>query len=140
MDLVGTVAEWLQRDAIADVVRSGQWADAAAIPGAASPWDSAATVVLGHPAAEVGTPVAWHSRVVCLGPRALQTLDHPDEDLSGPAAVVVRRARDGGQIEWLPIDTVAERISSRHDHDEECGRGVWRSSAALGRDGIVDAA
>lgn len=140
LDLVGTIAEWLRRDAVADGFRSGQWADAAPIPGAASPWDSAATVVLGHPAAEVGTPAAWHSRVVCLGPRALQTPDHLDEDLSGPAAAVVRRARDGGQIEWLPIDTIAGRIGCRHDHDEERGRGVWRSPAALVRDGIVDAA
>jgi hypothetical protein len=137
---VGTIAEWLRRDAVADVIRSGQWIDSAPISGAAPPWDSAATVVLGHPATEVGAPAAWQRRVVCLGPRALQPPDHLGEDLSGPAAVIVRRARDGGQIEWLPIDTVAGRIGPRHDHDEERGRGVWRSPVALGRDGIVDAA
>ena len=140
LDLVGTIAEWLRRDIVADVVRLGQWGDAAPTLGAASLWDSAATVVLGHPAAEVGTPAARLSRVVCLGPSALQSLDHFDEDLSGPAAVVVRRARDGGQIEWLPIGMVAGRVGVRHDHDDERGRGVWRSPAALGRDGIVDAA
>jgi cell filamentation protein len=53
----------LRLDAVADVVRSGQWADAALIPGAASPWDSAATVVLGHPAAEVGAP-NWSATTV----------------------------------------------------------------------------
>ena len=140
LDLVGTIAEWLRRDAGADVIRSGPWIDAAPNPGAAPPWDSAANVVLGHPATEVGAPAAWQRRVVCLGPRALQPPDHLDEDLSAPAAVIVRPARDGGQIEWLPIDTVAGRIGSRHDHHEECGRGVWRSPAALGRDGIIDAA
>jgi len=140
LDLVGTIAEWLRPDAVADVVRLGQWGDAAPTLGAASPWDSAATVVLGHMAAEIGTPMAWHSRVVCLGHGALQTLDQFDEDLSGPASVVVRRARDGGQIEWLPIGTVVGGGGSRHDHDEERGRGVWRSPATPGRDGIVDAA
>jgi len=138
VDMVGRIAEWLQWDADGEVVgRSGRWVDTLSTPGAAPPWDSAATVVLGHPAAEVGAPAAWRRRVVCLGPRALQPQDRLDHDLPGPAVVVIRPDRESHQFEWLPIDNVAGRFGCQ---DDERGHGVWLSAVSLGRTGIVDAA
>jgi len=138
VDLVDRIAEWLQCDGDVEVGRSGRWLDTPPIPDAAAPWDSAATVVLGHPAAEVGAPAAWRRQVVCLGLGALQSPHHLDDDLLRPAVVVIQPDREGRRIEWLPIDTVVRRIG--YERDEERCHGVWQSAVSLGRHGIVDAA
>ncbi len=138
LDMVGRIAEWLEIDGARESGRRHHWIDAIPAAGAALPWDSAATVVLGHPVAGVGASAAWRRQVVCLHPGALQPLGHLDDDLPGPAVVVIRPEREGRQIEWLPIDNVAGRIG--HEHDDERGHGVWLSAASLGRAGIVDAA
>jgi len=138
VDLVGRIAEWLQCDADREVGRSERWVDTPPTPEMAARWDSAATVVLGHPAAEIGAPAAWRRQVVCLGLRALQSLHHLNDDLMRPAVVVIRPDREGRRIEWLPIDTVAERFG--YEHEEDRGHGVWQSAVSLARHGIVDAA
>ena len=138
VDLVGVIAEWLERDGCRDVGKTDPWIDAFPTPAVAFPWDSAATVVLGHPAADAGGTTLSRRQVVCLGPGGLLSMERLEDDLRGPATVVIRPDSDGRQIEWLPIDAVAGRIGRWYD--DEPGHGVWLSAASLGRGGIVDAA
>ena len=142
VDLVSSIAESLDVEGDAETSKASREIDA--FPGwaGALPLDSAATVVLGHPAARAAGTLVWRRRVVCLGPGDLQPMDRLDDDLVGPAAVAVRPDGAGRQIDWLPIETVPGRLGCRHD--DEPGHGVWLSavaSASAGvRAGIVDAA
>jgi hypothetical protein len=138
VDLVGRIAEWLEVDDYQESGRTRQWIDAIPAPWTTLPWDSAATVVLGHPAAEVGASAAWRRQVVCLGPGALPPQGRLDNDLPRPAVVVIQPDREGRRIERLPIENIAGR--GGYQDDDERGHGVWLSAVSLGRAGIVDAA
>lgn len=138
VDLVGRIAEWMELDDARQEVPTRRWSDDFPAPGVALPWDAAATIVLGHPAAEVWASAARRSQVVCLGAGDLQTQDGLDDDRPGPAVVVMRPDRDGRRIEWLPMDTVAGR--SGFQDDDQRGSRVWLSAVSCRRSGIVDAA
>jgi hypothetical protein len=138
VDLVERIADWLDRAAGGDEQPPRPWCDA--IPGSGVPLcgEAATTVLLGHPAAEPTASAAWRRQVVCLGPGALQPGDHPDDHLPAPAAVLVRPGREGRQIEWLPLDTVAATVGWQDD--DHLLRGVWLSAVPRGVAGVVDAA
>ena len=138
VDLVERIADWLERAAGWDEQPPGPWFDA--IPGSAVPLrgEAATTVLLGHPSADPTASAAWRRQVVCLGPGALQPGDHPDDQFRAPAAVLVRPGREGRQIEWLPLDTVAATVGWQDD--DHLVRGVWLSAVPRGVAGIVDAA
>ena len=138
VDLVGRIAEWLEVDVGPNRGRMRQRIDTIPSAGKIIPWGSANTVVLGHPAAEVGASAAWRRRVVCMGPEALQTQGRFGDDLSGPTVVVIRPDPERRQIEWLPIDSVVRRIGCQDD--DERGHGVWLSAVSRHPAGIVDAA
>ena len=137
VDLVGRIAEWLGRDGSQDRGTFHLGIDAFPGPGLAFPWDAAATVVLGHPAADAEETARSRRQVVCLGAGGLLPKVRLDDDLQGPSAVVIRPDTEGRLFEWLPTGA-AGSIGCRMD--DEPGHGVWLSAASLGRVGIVDAA
>ena len=124
VDLVGRIADWLELQPAMAAPPRAPWFDKV-VP---MEVEGSATVVLGHPPADIGSSAAWQRQVVCLGPRSCSIRNGLDDDSGTPAAVIViSPGRADQRIEWLQMTTM-KRFGDQEDGRGE--RGVWVSSEA----------
>jgi hypothetical protein len=138
VDLVGRIADWLARDVAGHDDRPTRWLETPPPPETPRFGEAATTIVLGHPATDPGASAVWRRQVICLGSGGLHPGDCLDDDLSAPAAVLVRPGRERSQIERLSLDNGTANAGWQ---DDGCPvRGVWLSVSPRDAAGIVDAA
>jgi hypothetical protein len=122
VDLVGRVAELLELQPATAAPQRVPWFDAV-LPMEVG---GSATLVLGHPPADIGSSAAWQRQVVCLGPRSCHARDGLNDDSGIPAAVVVTSpGRADQRIDWIQMTTMKP---FGHPEDGRAERGVWLSS------------
>ncbi len=138
VDRVGRIADWLERDVGRDGERSTEWIDPPPVHGMPLFGNAAATVVLGHPAADPGASAVWHRRVVCLGAGALHPWRRVDHDPATPTAVLIHPGLAGRLVEWLTLGDVEGKAGWQEEGSPM--RGIWLSAVPHAAAGIVDAA
>ena len=131
IDLVGLLAEWMELKEAA-VGRRERHPLSARLPvGHAVLSDAAATIVLGHPTADLRLAAAWQTQVVCLGRQTLPVADGLGDDDAAPKTVVIHPGRERRQVDWLPMTAAEQRAGN-------CG--VWISAGSWTERRVVDAA